>query len=200
MDYLNDVSKISYNNENAMNDDLQLCPIEVNEEYLKKWNVSDKEFLVLAKNGNIIRNTLYRIGGLSSGDFKKDKYIFLLKYVEAYYSKEILDMVKKSKHASKPEKKRTPNYLSGRWCILDQNGNEKVVFKEHETPYMIKDSCIYKLDDKFFNIETGEQYGVDIYKYIVSDNFIFLDNPYDKDGKNGVIVINKADGTWKLMN
>lgn len=173
---------------NKNSDGLQLCPIQVKEEYLKKWNEISRDFVCLTKNGELISNSLYRLGGLNFNlNLKKDRYFMLLKHVEAFYPDTITKV-----------KDRKP-HLESRWVILDKNGIEKVEFKQFASPYLVKDSCIYSIDGKYYNIETGEFY-CDSRTSMKSSDYIFLENAYDKDeSKRGVMKINKNDGTWELF-
>ena len=110
----------------------------------------------------------------------------LLKHVEAFYEDSITKI-----QADKP-------HLEGHWCIIDKNGVEKVNFKQFESPYM-RGGQVYSLDGKYYNIETGEFYG-DSYHSLDSKEFIFIDNRYDKDhSKQGVMKINKNDGTYEVF-
>lgn len=164
---------------------LQLSPITINEDYRKKWNIHGHDYVCLTKGGELISNSLYRVGGFG-GDITK-KYFMLLKYVEAFYS----DTITK-------DKKRKP-HLEGRWCILDNNGVEKVEFNQFDSPYPVNDSCIYSLNQKYYNIETGEFY-CQSYSSMSSGDYLFLDNAYDDDkSRRGVMKINKKDGTWELF-
>lgn len=170
--------------------DLQLSKIILKDDYVKEWNIYLNDFVCLTRNGELIRNTLYRIGGINSFDLKKDKYFMLLKYVEAYYSKDILKMSKSSK----------AKHLESRWCILDSDGNEKVEFKSFQSAYLIKNSCIYTYDNNYYNIETKELY-CNAYKSIQTENYLLLDNAYDKDElKRGVMKINKKTGEFEIIN
>lgn len=163
---------------------LQLSPIEVNEDYLEKWNEISRDFLCLTKNGELVNNTLYRTGAYSPD--LKDDYFILLKYSEAQYSKEIMKM-SKSKNA---------NHLRSNWCIIDKHGNEKVVAPEFRNIYLVKNSIIYSQDSKYYNIETGELYCY-ASKSMESDDFLFLEGGYGTDEpKRGVMQINKKDGTF----
>ena len=166
---------------------LQLSPISIKEDYRKKWNIHEKDFVCLTKNGELISNSLYRVGGFG-GDIKKD-YFLLLKHVEAFYSKDILRM----------SKNNDPKHLEGRWCIIDKNGFEKVEFPNFKHPYLVTDSCLYSIDGNYYNIETGEFY-CSANSSMVSADYLFLENTYDKDkSKRGVMKINKKDGTWVLF-
>lgn len=164
---------------------LQLSPISVKEDYRKKWNIHSSDFVCLTKNGKLISDSLYRVGMFE--DHIKDTYFLLLKYYEAFYADDITKIKKDKPH------------LEGRWCILNQDGIEKVEFSTLKSPYLVKDSCIYSLDRGYYNIETGEFYG-DGYTSMKSKDFLFIDNQFDKDeSKRGVKKINKKDGTWELF-
>lgn len=167
---------------------LQFGKISINEEYRKKWNVHHlDDFVCLTRNSELLRPTLYRIGGLNNPKLNKDEYFMLLKHVEAFYSDEITKVKKDKPH------------LESLWCILDKNGNEKVEFRTFESAYLLKDSCIYSVGSHYYNIETGEHYGSGSTS-MSSKDFLFLDNSYDKDPlKRGVMKINKKNGTWELF-
>lgn len=70
---------------------LQLNPMQVDEKYAKEWNIHSNDFFVLASNGEILRNTLYRKGGLNHNlKVGADKYFILIKYTEEIYSEEFI--------------------------------------------------------------------------------------------------------------
>jgi hypothetical protein len=172
---------------------LQFSKIDINEDYCKKWNVRPKDFICLTRNGELLRPTLYRIGGLNTPKLNKDEYFMLIKHVEAYYSKDIM----------KGSKSQDPKHLDGWWCILDKHGNEKVVFEPAKYPltypYLVADSCIYSIGGKYHNIETGEFY-CDTSSSMTSADFLFLENRFDKDkSRRGVMKINKKSGLWELF-
>lgn len=174
---------------------LQLSPIQVKEEYCKEWNERMTDFVVLTKNGELISNSLYRVGGFG-GDIKQD-YFMLLKYVEAVYEMDFLKKCYPNKSNKELELQR--KHLEGCWCILDKNGVEKKVFDHFKTPYIKRGSCIYSVDSNYYNIETGEFY-CNSSKSMESSEFLFLENPYDKDlSKKGVMKINKKDGSWSVF-
>jgi len=163
---------------------LQLRPIEMTESYRKKWNIYGEDYVCLFKNGKSINNSVYRVGGFG-GDIEKD-YFLLLKYVEAYYSDTIT------------KKKSEKRHLEGRWCIIDKNGIEKVVFESFKTPYL-EGGVIYSVDQKYYNIETGEFYCTS-YSSMKSKQYLFLNNQFDDDeAKRGVMKINMEDGTYELF-
>ena len=177
---------------------LQLSPIQVNQDYLNEWNNNCNDFVCLTKNGELLRPTLYRIGGLNNPKLGKDKYFMLLKYVEAVYD---YDFIKKCyPNKSRKELELQRKHLEGRWCIIDKNGVEKKEFDQFKSPYIKKGSCIYSVDSNYYNIETGEFYCNSL-KSMESTEFLFLENPYDKDlSKKGVMKINKKDGSWSVFS
>ncbi len=183
-----EINKLTQTEEQKAGSDtaLQLSHIDINEEYRKKWNVHEQDFVLLTRNGEPIRNTLYRVGGL--GASLKDDYFMILKHTEAFYD----DTLTKDKN-KKP-------HLESCWCILDnKNGIEKVTFKPFASPYLVKNTPIFSLDSKYYNIETGELY-CNSYSKMECKDFVFLDNAYDDDkSKRGVMKINKKDGTWELF-
>jgi len=175
---------------------LQLSPVEINEEYRKKWNIHSSDFVMLTKNGELVSDSLYRVGGFGA-DIKQD-YFILIKHVESIYD---FDFIKNCyPNLNKKELKLRQKHLESRWCIIDKKGVEKIVFDKFKSPYLIDNSCIYSLDNYYFNIETGECYGYSTTS-ISSTEFLFLDNKFEKDkSKKGVMKINKKDGTWELFS
>ncbi len=168
---------------------LQLSHINVNEEYRKEWNERMSDFVVLTKNGELISKSLYRVGGMGGKPDGKN-YFLLLKYVEAHYDKAWLKEIKSDSD---------PKRLEGRWCIIDKNGIEKVEFEQFKSPYLVKESCIYSIDQTYYNIETGECY-CKAYTSMQSKEFLFLENAYDDDkSKRGVMKIDKQTGAWELF-
>ena len=164
---------------------LQLSPIKVNDDYKKKWNESLNNFVCLTKNGELISNSLYRVGGF--GGNIKNNYFMLLKYFEAYYDDVITKEVSKKPH------------LEGRWCILNKEGVEKACFPKFETPYIKADSRIYSVRSKYYDIETGAFY-CEADSYMDSSDYIFLSNKYDKDlSRRGVWQINKKTGSVQVF-
>lgn len=167
---------------------LQFTPIELKPDYAEKWNESSKDFICLVKDGQLLRETLYRVGGIGAPK-PEDDYFMLMKHVEAHYT----DSITK-------DKKRKP-HLQSIWCIIDKLGNEKVVFDSGflSHGYIVDNSQIYSIDRKYYNIETGEFY-CSSSGNVESKEFLFLENRYDKDpSRVGVMKINKKDGTWELF-
>lgn len=169
---------------------LQLCNVIVNPEYFKEWNERiSSDFLVLVKDGKPINDNIYRIGRLNNPNPKKDRYFMLLKYVEDFYSDEILEM----------SKSKDPKHLSGNYCIIDQEGNEKIEFSHFKYPYLVKDSCLYSLEQNYYNIESGELI-CNASSTMESEDYIFLNNRFDKDkSKRGVLKVCKKTGSYELF-
>ncbi len=170
---------------NPIGEGLQLSKIDINEDYCKKWNIIQKDFVCLTMDGELLRQTLYRVGGF--GGNIKDDYFMLLKHVEAFYDNNITRDIKKKPH------------LESRWCILNKHGDEKVEFKQFSTPYLVNDSCIYSINSKYYNIETKEFYCY-TNRRVESRDFLFLENDFDKDeSKRGVLKIEKKNGKQTLF-
>lgn len=168
---------------------LQLSSITLNADYCKEWHETKRDFVVLTRNGEMLNKSLYRVGGLGTPNLAKDRYFLLLKYVEAYYDKKILEM----------SGNNDPKHLEGRWTIVDRNGVEKVELPAFSHAYLVKNSCIYFTDSKYYNIETGEFY-CQSNTSMICDEFVFLENRFDDDrSRRGVMKINKQDGTWVLF-
>ena len=168
---------------------LQFGRVTIDEAYRKEWNEHCNDFVLLCRGDQPIRNTLYRVGGMGTPKLNVDEYYLLLKYTEAFYPQDILKM----------SGNKDPKHLEGNWVILNKNGDEKVVFPHFKSPYLIKDSVLYSIDNNYYNIETGFMY-CQSYKHMESNDFVFLDNAYDNDkSKRGVMKINKKDGTFELF-
>ena len=57
---------------------LQLSNIQVNEEYCKKWNERMTDFVVLTKDGELVSNSLYRVGGMGGKPDGKNYFLLLI--------------------------------------------------------------------------------------------------------------------------
>jgi hypothetical protein len=172
---------------------LQFSHIDLDDKYIKEWNVHNSDFLILSKNGEPIRNTLYRKGGLSNIKLGVDKYFVILKYSEDIYSKEFMAKIKG--HSSEGAK-----HLKSSWVIIDSFGNEKIEVKDSlDYPYVIDGSCVYSIGNRYYNIETGELY-CRTSKVMNSSDFLFLDNQFDDDkSKRGVMKIDLKTGLSELF-
>ena len=49
---------------------LQITPIQINEDYAKKWNERLRDFVCITKNGELLNPTLYRVGGIGTNKIK----------------------------------------------------------------------------------------------------------------------------------
>ncbi len=162
---------------------LELTPIELGEDYSKKWNVHQRDFIQLTRNGVTVNNSLYRTG-MFGGKFK-DGYCLFLKHTEALYDDSITRDEARKKH------------LKSEWCIVDINGIEKKVFSQFETVYLCG-GVIYTVNNGYYNIETDEFICVNS-SSISSNEYIFSQDRYNNDkSKRGVIQIKKSDGSYKI--
>lgn len=179
---------------------LRLIKANINDDYRNEWKISHNmdDFFHLSKNGELISNTLYRIGGFTVINNYDDYFIYdysiIIKYVEAHYSPEIMKLSKEFYKTNNSKFDNSTKHLEPNFVIIDQNGVERVQFEKHKSPILYANSCIYSLDGKYYNIETGEFY-CDTNKLIESKEFLFLENRYDKDkSKRGVLKIDKKTG------
>ena len=176
---------------------LQITPIQINEDYAKEWNESNRDFVVITKNEELLNPTLYRVGGMGTNKIKGKKYFMLLKYVENIYEFKFIKECYPNKNNKELELQR--KHLESRWCIIDEFGTEKVEFKQFESPYITQDSCIYSLDSKYYNIETKELY-CQSYHSLNSKEYLFLENKFDDNKeKRGILKIDKITGECELF-
>ena len=179
---------------------LHLNKIDVNSDYLKEWNNNSNDFVVLTKNGEILRNTLYRIGGINNPKVGVDKYFMLIKHTEEFYT---WDFIKQCyPKMSKKEQEKHLKHLKSEWVIIDYKGDEKVVQRNSlDYMYLVSpNSCIYSVKNNYYNIETGFHYGYSS-SSMKSSEFLFLDNRFEKDEtKKGVMKINLQDGSWSMFS
>ena len=169
---------------------IELKPIELSLDYLTKWNEQSKVFAQIYVDGKKVNDNIYRVGGI--GGLNKVGYSRLLKYTEAFYEKRIMDMCGENK----PKNNR---HLQGNWCIINEKGEEKIVFENSlDSPYL-DGGVIYSKKNSYFNIETGKLY-CDADSSMSTENYLFLENKYDKDkSKRGVLKIDKKTGEFELI-
>ena len=111
----------------------------------------------------------------------------LLKYTEAQYGDDI---------TRDPNRK---NHLQGCWCIVDRNGVEKFVADSYRSPWLIRNSCLYSIDQNYYNIETKEFYA-HAESTIQSKEYLFIKTGYGTPKeKEGVMKIHKETGCWELF-
>ena len=170
-------------------DDLILKPFEMDEDYMKKWNIHPEhpKLMKLYYKDKLVSDNFYRHGGLfsidNSGD---DRYFMIFKMVEDMYSDAITTVLKDKYH------------LSEHYCIIDNKGNEKQVIDTLNSPYLVG-GLVFSIGTKYYNIETGELY-CNSYKSMKTENYLFLHNEYDSDiEKRGVLKIKKSDGSFELI-
>ena len=163
---------------------LELRKAILSDEYRKKWNIHENDFIHLYLDGNKVSDTLYRVGGLNGGI--KDGYLSLIKHIESFYEDSITTIKKDKPH------------LAGHWCILNVLGVEKVIMGRFDYLSLLGGQ-IYSSKNNYYNIETGELY-CSSYKSMNTEKYLFLHNEYDKDtNKRGVLKIDKYNGTFELI-
>lgn len=174
-----------YLNPNDITSEVHVSPIRINDDYKNQWNIHSEDFVCLTKNGKLITNSLYREGGI--GGFKlNEPYSLILKYVESYYDDNITTDLNKKRH------------LAGLWCIVNNQGIEKVVFARHKTPYLTG-GIIYSLDRHYYNIETNELICKGS-EHMCSEDFVFINNRFDEDkSRRGVWKVNKETGECEIF-
>lgn len=177
-----------YNNKKDNNMLSKVKP-DMDEQYKKYWNITEGDFFGLAKDGKLLRNTLYREG--NSSGMNQDTYFMLMKHTEAFYPDSI---------TTDPDKKR---HLACHWCIIDKEGNEKIVFEEFHHGYLISNSCIYTIDNYYFNIETKEKI-CKSYQSMKSENYLFLSPVPEslkdlKNRKHIVLKVDKKTGAYEVI-
>lgn len=180
----------------TMKNKVELVPVELDAKYRKKWQATGSDFFHLYVNGKRANDSLYRVGGF--GVKLDEKYFMLLKQVESKYEDRIMEMTRDFHKKNETKFDNNPRHLANCSCIVDENGVEKVVVNEFGTPYIIG-GCVYTINNKYYNIETGELYCTSHSPCIKSKDFIFINNEFDDDkSKRGVLRINKHDGSTEL--
>jgi hypothetical protein len=162
--------------------------VTLDKSYRKKWNVSNNsnDFGIIMRNGEIVNDKIFRIGGLSTFN-QEDEYMSLLYQKESFYSKEIMDMSKSG---------GTPNHLANLTSFLNKNGETAIIFEDKFNYPRIVGGCIYAFDNNYYNIKTNE-FICSGYDAMKSKDFLFVNSRYNKDkNKRGVFQINIHNGTY----
>lgn len=173
----------------------------LDEAYAKEWRADNlNDFLCLLYDGKLVSDTLYRVGGLGTLNFKKGNYLMLLKHTEDIYSQAFMHRC-----YDKEQRKRldpailTGKHLKSQWCIIDKQGVEKQVFDDGlNYPYLIKNSVLYGYKDRIWNIESGYEYGRKTGSTLESEQYLFFEYYGDDERKQGIMRVNKKTGTWKV--
>jgi len=166
-------------------DSLVARKVELAESYKKKWNIYSKtNFYKLYKDGKKVSDTLYRIPFLQQTE---KEYCLILKCKEDIYSDDITKIAKDKFHIAEFN------------CIIDKNGNEKVVADSFKSVYL--HGAIYSIDNNYYAVETKEKI-CKAYKSIKTKNFLFLKNsgldiPKDKEG---VFKVDLKTGEYEIIN
>ena len=182
------IKELSPSNQTKLINGLVFQLVTLDESYRKKWNVSNSsnDFGIIMRNGEIVNDKIFRIGGLSTFN-QEDEYMSLLYQKESFYSKEIMDMSKSG---------GTPNHLANLTTFLNKNGEIAIIFEDKLNYPRIVGGCIYSVDNNYYNIKTNE-FICSGYDSMKSKDFLFVNSQYNKDkNKRGVFQINIKFGTY----
>lgn len=175
---------------------VELKPVVLDDEYRKKWRVHQNDFYHLYVNGIRANDSLYRVGGF--GTKLNEKYFILLKQVESTYDKKIMSETKKFAEKMGDKHDNNPRHLANCSCIIDENGVEKKVFQQFDSPWTLG-GCIYKLNNQYRNIETDELILESSGNCMSSNDYLFVNDEFNRDKeKRGVVRICKWNGKTKL--
>lgn len=191
---LSDVATDESSTSSAPVGQVSLSKISLCETYREEWNVHMDDFYVMSKDGELLRPTLYRKGGINYPDLSKDTYFMLLKYKESFYEDRIMEMC--GENAPKSNK-----YLDGIWCIFDRDGNElwENEGRSIHSPYLVKNAPIFSVGGNYYNLLTKKYLGSPS-SVIQNEFFMIFDNKFEKDEDvKGIIKISKLDGTFVKM-
>lgn len=176
---------------NVGGNELEFREITLDEGYCQKWNLRpNTQMLAIVKDDKIIPNRLYSTHSITTSDLlSSQNYFMAFKLVETSISK------KDAKIAGI----KNPNFINYHCCILDKYGNERYVQSNRDSVSLIGGGPIYRIHDKYYNIETGECYGQS-FTYMQSADFLFINNLYHSDkSKEGVIKIDKKTGEYEIF-
>lgn len=176
---------------------LQLSKITLDEKFAKEYNERSNDFFVLTMNGVLIRETLYRIGGINYPKVGVDNYFKLLKHTPSLYTKRYPDRsdFKKYKNTSKDK------HLHSEWVVLDKYGNE-LYTQPNMLGYISLVSPKYPLiteSGSVKNILNGEVYG-DSKDMLKSDDFLFINkSDFRNRDLDGVVKLCLKDFTTEFF-
>lgn len=161
---------------------VSFSPFELTDDkFIDKYDVRYTDFIVLSNENGLIRDTLYRKGGIFIGDETQD-YFLILKYSPS----------KKNKDFIKKYKIKNPYCLESSWVIIDADGNEIIEFKDSlDYAYLIKNSCLYKYKNNIYSLLDPKTPLLEDNFYnqsIESAKFVFINI------KNKVVKISKENG------
>jgi hypothetical protein len=143
----------------------------------KTINDNRERYSRLYRDGNLISDKLFRLGGLNYG-FEKKPYTSLLVY------------------------NNYPNETWGSHCIIDMNG--KIVLEAEssfDTSFYYLDGVIAKYKDTFINLLTGMPIVKSYSTYMKSKDFFFVESKdYEKKFPEGVFKINFRTGEYEIFN
>jgi len=139
---------------------------------LKESNRDD--YCYLYKDGTKVSDTIFRLGGLSSG-FNKKEYCMLIKY-ELVNGK--------------------MNY--GNHCIVDLDGKIVMEAEPFESSFYYLKGVICVKKETYYNLLTGKPIA-NGHQSVNSDNYLFVKNGYKTGFEEGVYKIEYATGNFEIF-
>lgn len=174
---------------------LQLSKITLDEKFAKEWNETSTDFYVLTMNGVLLRETLYRKGGVNYPKVGVDNYFMLIKHTPSLYSDTDHEIFKKYKNTPKDK------HLYSEWVVLDKYGNE-LYTQPDKLNYIYLVSPKYPLikeSGSVKNILNGEVYG-DSEDMLKSDDFLFINkSDFRNRDLDGVVKLCLKDFTTEFF-
>lgn len=137
---------------------VQLSRVTLTPTYAHAWNENERSgFLAFTISRIPIYSALYKIPTGKSID-STQRYFVIDRYDEGVQTLLEIPLRKYGNNESKLVHKKC---LIPKSCIFDSCGNEKIVFEKLKfgVPHIISGSCIFKVNEWHFNIETRECYG-----------------------------------------
>lgn len=130
----------------------------------------------LYKNGILLSNELFRLGGLDHG-FEKKPYASIIVY------------------------HNYPKETWGNHCIIDTNGKIVLEAEKYDSSFYYLDGVIAKKKDTFINLITGQPIVKSYSSYMKSKDFFFVESKdYEKKFQEGVYKINFRTGEYEIFN
>jgi len=161
---------------------ITLKPHKISKAYKTKWNIGSDDFVLICIDYKPLSTTLYRISWITN-TIPNNKHILLLEYKEAEYSDEFLT----KNNIDLSQKK----YLNSYFCIIDTNTGKVIKrFEKFDTPYLLANSNIYKINHKYYTVK-DDTFICESYDDILESNTKLC-----IEGQDGIYVIEKETGNY----
>jgi hypothetical protein len=135
-------------------------------------------YSLLYKDGKIISNIHFRLGGIPKRFGKDNDFCSLIAYPELNTKKE-----------------------EGTWgnhCIINMKGEVVLMANKFETSFYYWGGALATIKDVIYNLYTLEPI-VESTSKIESENFYFAENRYNDKYQKGVYKINKKTGEYEIF-